>query len=88
MSGEKKKEKRIALFLSIWLPILTLGTLLAMCSEYCSTPRLVARKKVIAGKERVEDGVVLLVSVLVAAQSHVMVLCGMSWSYSGRVICM
>jgi len=67
--------KKIALLLSIWLLIL------AICSEYYTTSRLVARKKVIAGKERVEDGVVLLVSVLVAAQS--LVVAEMLWCCVG-----
>jgi hypothetical protein len=42
---------------------------------------MVARKKVITRKKRVEDGVVLLVSVSVAAQS--MVLVEMLWCCVG-----
>jgi len=72
-------KKRITLLLSIWLPILTLWTILAICS----TLRLVARKKVIAGKERVEDGIVLLVFVYVVAQSMVVV--EMLWCCVGWV---
>jgi len=76
-------KKRITLLLFIWLPILTLWIVLAIWSEYCSTPRMVATKKVIARKERVEDGVVLLVSVSVAAQF--MVLVEMLWCCVGWV---